>query len=409
MRRSGRTILCLSLAATCGALAARSSAEEPSLARRLDAQRAVLRQLQTDLVQVQEEATSHRRVEQDAAHRLVEASNRASLIAHALGEYARAESALGRDLAIASAREARLHRDIERREETVARRVRVLYMRGRMHPFRRALLASSLTHWLAARQYFATLNRRDEIDIEHLQHDRRDADSLKIIYREQRAMIETLAVDQRWQREKLLVAQREAERLLAAAKRNRQLAERAAAELEEQTQASQEKIADYLAALPRSDATGENRFGRGTPPLPTPDLAAEKGRLPWPVRGQVTGRFGRHRDAATRTWTRNRGIDIRVRRGSQVAAVADGQAVRVDWIRGYGTFIIISHGRNYYTLYAHLGAVTVRRDDQVRRGQAIGVSGDSGTLSEAKVHFELLSGHEALDPLEWLARKAGPS
>jgi len=45
----------------------------------------------------------------------------------------------------------------------------------------------------------------------------------------------------------------------------------------------------------------------------------------------------------------------------------------------------------------------------VHQGQVIGTSGDSGTLGDAKVHFELLAGHEALNPLEWLAPSSSGS
>ncbi|HRS95512.1 MAG TPA: peptidoglycan DD-metalloendopeptidase family protein, partial [Candidatus Latescibacteria bacterium] len=127
-----------------------------------------------------------------------------------------------------------------------------------------------------------------------------------------------------------------------------------------------------------------------------------KGKLPWPVEGRVTSRFGRRRDAATQTWTRSRGIDIRVPKGTEVTAVGAGKIVMVDWFRGYGSFVIVSHGQNYYTLYAHLDEIHVQKNEHVQQGQVIGLSGDSGTLGEEKLHFELLGGPQALNPLDWL-------
>jgi len=74
----------------------------------------------------------------------------------------------------------------------------------------------------------------------------------------------------------------------------------------------------------------------------------------------------------------------------------------VDWFRGYGSFVIVSHGQNYYTLYAHLDEIHVQKNEHVQQGQVIGLSGDSGTLGEEKLHFELLGGPQALNPLDWL-------
>ena len=125
------------------------------------------------------------------------------------------------------------------------------------------------------------------------------------------------------------------------------------------------------------------------------------GRLPWPVSGAVLHRFGRTRDAVTRTWTRNRGIDVAAARGTSVQAAANGQVAMVDWAPGYGTFVIIAHGGDYYTLYANLESVAVQREQHVNQGDVVGATGASG-MGEERLHFELLAGSEAVDPLEWL-------
>ena len=318
-----------------------------------------------------------------------------------------AESLLAHDIAEAQARACTLRAEIAGRQKIMERRVRVLYMQGRRHPYQRALLASSLTHWLAARQYLATLNRRDLIDVQHLRADRARVDSLMVLQQMQRETVDSLIVRKREERRQLVEAEREARRLLGRVRGNRHLMERAAAELEGQRRASEARIAEYLAAQPRAGAqAGRNPLVGDVSTLAPVDFGEEKGRLPWPVEGRVVSTFGRRRDEVTRTWTRNRGIDISAPKGTEVLAVASGEVVMMDWFRGYGSFLIVSHGQGYYTLYAHLDLVTVRRGDQVRQGQVIGVSGNGGALGGAKVHFELLAGHDALNPLEWLLPRA---
>jgi len=392
-------------AVACSPLPARAQRPDADLARRLEAQQSVLRQIEADLAAAQGDAERIRHTERGVAERLVDAMNRASMMEHALAEMARAESLLAHDMREADARRAMLRTETEARQKTMACRVRVLYIQGRRQPYQRALLASSLAHWLAARQYLATLNRRDAIDLELLRSDRTRLDSLAVLYRRQRETLDSLIVRKRQQREELVEAAAEARRLLRTVRRDRQLVERAAAELEAQRQASQAKIADYLAA----QAQDQGPLVGGVSALSAINFLAEKGRLPWPVEGRIVSTFGRSRDTESRTWTRNRGIDISAPKGTEVLAVASGEVVMVDWFRGYGTFVIVSHGQNYYTLYAHLDLVAVRRNDKVHQGQVIGTSGDSGTLGDAKVHFELLAGHEALNPLEWLAPSSSGS
>ena len=393
-------------ALTCMAMLAASVAPAPGqdadLSRRLHTQQSVLRQVAADLAEARADADRIRGAERDAAREAVAAANQVGLIEHSLAELARAESLLSADIAEAGARRTRIQQQVDARQSLVERRVRVLYVQGRRQPYQRALLATSLTHWLAARQYLATLNRRDTIDIEHLKKDRARVDSLRLLLREQQGTLDTLIARKQEQYGELQGAERQAQRLLAMVRRDGRLAEQAAAELEAQKQASRRRIEGYLAALAQAGAqAGDNPFIGGVSVTSPVDFSAEKGHLPWPVRGEVVRRFGRQRDSQTRTWTRTRGIDIRASNGTDVLCVAAGQVVMVDWYRGYGAFVIVAHGQDYYTLYAHLKAVAVRRDDHVRQGQVIGASGES--LGEGRLHFELLAGHEALNPLDWLA------
>jgi septal ring factor EnvC (AmiA/AmiB activator) len=90
--------------------------------------------------------------------------------------------------------------------------------------------------------------------------------------------------------------------------------------------------------------------------------------------------------------------------GTGVTAVAAGQTVMVDWFRGYGKFVLLYHGTDYFTLYGCLSEVLVPVGSVVEEGQVIARSGDTGTLGQPMLHFEVLEGKEALDPLDWLSR-----
>ncbi len=130
-----------------------------------------------------------------------------------------------------------------------------------------------------------------------------------------------------------------------------------------------------------------------------------RGRLRWPVRGALLGRFGRVQDPALKTWTFNRGVEIEAAEGTPVQAVAAGRVETVDWFRGYGWFALVGHGDGYYTLYAHLGEASVRVGARVEAGDPVGLAGNTGTLDQRpRLHFEVLKGSEPEDPMNWLGR-----
>ena len=96
---------------------------------------------------------------------------------------------------------------------------------------------------------------------------------------------------------------------------------------------------------------------------------------------QVNPRFG--------TKTFRNGIDIEASEGSNITAVFPGHVVYTGWFRGYGNLIIVDHGGEYYTLYAHVADIQVTEGDDVKQGQMIGTVGDTGSLQGPRLYFEV--------------------
>jgi murein DD-endopeptidase MepM/ murein hydrolase activator NlpD len=66
---------------------------------------------------------------------------------------------------------------------------------------------------------------------------------------------------------------------------------------------------------------------------------------------------------------------------------------------GYGTNVVVEHANGLRTRYAHLSAALVATGDQVSEGQAIGLAGHTGRATGPHVHYEVLAGGRAVDPL----------
>ncbi|MEO8331024.1 MAG: peptidoglycan DD-metalloendopeptidase family protein, partial [Gallionella sp.] len=109
-----------------------------------------------------------------------------------------------------------------------------------------------------------------------------------------------------------------------------------------------EKITEMLAqpasnSILHNDRLPDNRFD-GSP------FDKLKGKLALPVRGEITNHFGTPRPDSTVQW---KGLFVRTSSGQAVKAIAAGQVVFADWLRGFGNLLIIDHGKGYMSLYGN--------------------------------------------------------
>jgi septal ring factor EnvC (AmiA/AmiB activator) len=141
-------------------------------------------------------------------------------------------------------------------------------------------------------------------------------------------------------------------------------------------------------------------------PYPFVPLYEKKGQLAWPVSGRIITPFGAQKHPRFNTITTNNGIEIApMKERAPVLAVHPGRVVYADAFEGYGNLIIVDHGLTYYTLYGHCSEFLAAKGDAVRAGQAVALSGDSGSLKGECLYFEIRFRTKALDPLKWLKRR----
>ncbi|NLY65725.1 MAG: peptidoglycan DD-metalloendopeptidase family protein, partial [Alcaligenaceae bacterium] len=122
---------------------------------------------------------------------------------------------------------------------------------------------------------------------------------------------------------------------------------------------------------------------------------------PWPVRGNLQGRFGTTRPDTGGVW---RGVLISAPAGTPVKAVASGEVVFAAWMRGFGNLVIIDHGNDYMSVYGYNQSVSGGVGDTVRAGQTIARVGASGGQVDPALYFEIRNGSTPVDPLSWLSR-----
>ncbi len=122
----------------------------------------------------------------------------------------------------------------------------------------------------------------------------------------------------------------------------------------------------------------------------------------WPVRGPVNSEFGTRISPWTGAREFHGGIDISAERGTPVKAPAPGEAVFVGRQSEYGLTVILDHGHDIRTLYGHLQKPLVVPGQKVERGQAIGLSGNTGNSSGPHLHYEIAVKGQPVNPRRYL-------
>jgi murein DD-endopeptidase MepM/ murein hydrolase activator NlpD len=125
------------------------------------------------------------------------------------------------------------------------------------------------------------------------------------------------------------------------------------------------------------------------------DAAGTEPEFRWPARGRIIQGFKSGG---------NDGINISVPSGTSVRAAESGTVVYSgDGLKGYGNLVLIKHPNGFVTAYGNNGELDVKRGEQVKRGQVIAKSGDTGNVNSPQLHFELRKGSTPVDPTSYLA------
>lgn len=216
---------------------------------------------------------------------------------------------------------------------------------------------------------------------------------------------------QRWRTERLEASEAMASGLARGLALEQQLARARKAALEE-TVASlgkeEVRVARLVKELEAQDRALEELVREVEREGGDSTLRARKGHLPFPTKGIVEVLFGKVVNPRFNTVTVQKGIDIRAAGGEKVQAVAPGTVVYSDWLKGYGNLVIVDHGGQWHSLYAHLEQSEVEVGNEVEEGEDLGSVGDTGSLKGNYLYFELRRNGEAIDPLPWFDPESIP-
>lgn len=149
---------------------------------------------------------------------------------------------------------------------------------------------------------------------------------------------------------------------------------------------------------PAKSVRTNQKIASRSKPLPKPEPMAGN-QFRWPVKGRIVSGFGK-----SPSGKHNDGINVAVPAGTSIKAAENGVvAYAGSELEPYGNLILIRHANNWVTAYAHSDKLLVKRGDTVRRGQIIAKAGQSGSVSQPQLHFELRKGSKPVNPLSYMA------
>ena len=154
----------------------------------------------------------------------------------------------------------------------------------------------------------------------------------------------------------------------------------------------------------QADDEGEDRPAplKAAPPKPPlPGALAAPVSFVWPAPGKIRRGFAPRGASGAHD-----GIDLIGKKGDPVRAAAPGLV----WFAGkepnlYGNVVILDHGKGWFSAYAKLSKVTVKKGETVRSGERIGLIGNTGSTATTELHFEIRRKTVPQDPVKLLPER----
>ena len=122
--------------------------------------------------------------------------------------------------------------------------------------------------------------------------------------------------------------------------------------------------------------------------------------------GRLIRSFGKYVHPKFGTVTFNKGVEIEAEQNSPVHAILDGVVEFEGWVRGLGNVLILHHGGGFYSLHAHLFKTLQAQGANVKKGESIGLVGDTGNSDKPSLYFELRENGRAVDPTRYFSQIA---
>lgn len=121
-----------------------------------------------------------------------------------------------------------------------------------------------------------------------------------------------------------------------------------------------------------------------------------------PVEGTITSSYGSRSNPILNKGEFHDGLDISVSEGTKVKAVKDGKVIQEGNSKTFGYFVKYSTNDGYTIMYAHLSKILLKKGDNVKKGETVALSGNTGLSTGPHLHYSLWENDVMIDPMNYI-------
>lgn len=263
----------------------------------------------------------------------------------------------------------------EKQENTLEKRLIAQYKTGKVSYWSILLNPSSFLDFFSNLHNIEKIAKIDAELIENIKIEKENLEKAKEELNNQKSEVKT--------------AKAEAEKENTILRNAKAVKNSQVAKLNEEERQLQSKIDEFNAAIKKADAEIAKQLEASNG-----YQGSFSGKLSWPISTSsanwnlITSGYGKRDQPTAGASTNHKALDVGIRY-QPLYAPADGYVVTAGSVSGYGNFIMIKHSNTLYTCYGHLSSFEVRAGQEVKRGQRIAISGNTGITTGPHLHFEV--------------------
>jgi len=271
----------------------------------------------------------------------------------------------------------------DRQQKTAGARLRAIYKHRQTNLWEALLTAPDLVAFLTRYQYFKHITKQDAQVLFDLDRQLAEITHQKRKYDEQVQTIASITQTISNQKREVQQDTRQQSTLVSKLRSERAAYEQAAAQLERDSREIETMIRRMQANRRKAPRMGTGKFQM-------------------PVQGRLSSNFGPRKHPIHGVVKRHTGVDFGAPQGTPIRAADGGVVLYVGWYGGYGKIVMIDHGDDIVTLYAHTSRYIVSTGQKVDRGQVIAYVGSTGLSTGPHLHFEVRRNGTPVNPIGYL-------
>lgn len=279
-------------------------------------------------------------------------------------------------------------KDIDEKQSLLDQRLVSLYMSGQTSYIDLLLSSDDLTDFISKYYLISELATYDTDLIQAIKDSKTELETAKTELETAKTELETNKTELETTQASLESAKSEKEEKVASLNAEEAQLTEELEELKAQENRVSSQIQELKEAYDKQVSSGNTGGSSGGSNSSSNNASSSYG-FGWPVANPST--LGTLYGVSGKYWTLgyHTGIDFRVASGTAIYSIGDGQVVDTGYSNAYGNYVEIYHGNNIYSFYAHNTRVIVSTGDIVSKGQQISVSGATGNVTGAHLHFEI--------------------